>query len=291
MKNRGISVKKILISLFLIAVVIIGCGVVYARIIPGVDEPFDPGNYYSPTSISYPDSAPSVFTMRDLAGQGGSVFDYVRNTKEILAVENKTNWSKTVLEILGIEIMDSTPANPYILTTIQTNTNQIDDNIIKSWRTSETSAFFENKYFRDFNKYDNEGTENYDQFKQREEMEKIYKTYAEAIDEIRKTEDKEIELIDKIQTASDTAQGEMEMNQLQAQLESVQSSLNRKRNALLGIYMDLKAAESKIASDETLKQARIIQNGELIIENPYDRSDLSKKQYKKNEAIGFVTMK
>lgn len=283
--------KKILISLFLIAVALIGCGVVYARIIPGVDEPFDPPNYYSPTSISYPDSAPSVFTMRDLAGQGGSVFDYVRNTKEILAVENKTNWSKIVFEILGIEIIDSSPVNPYVLNTIKTDVNIINDNTINSWKNSETFTFFENKYFRDFDKYDNEGKEDYDQFKQREELEKIYKTYAEAIDEIRKTEDKEIELINKIQEISDTAQGEMEMNQLQAQLSAVQSSLDRKRNALLGIYMDLKAAENKIESDEILKQSRIIQNGELIIEDPYDRSNLSKKQYKKFDAIGFVTMK
>lgn len=40
----------------------------HAEVIPGVDEPFDPPNYYSPTSISYPDSAPSLFTLRELLG-------------------------------------------------------------------------------------------------------------------------------------------------------------------------------------------------------------------------------
>ena len=285
--------KKILISLFLLITVIIGCGIVYAAWtpIPGVDIPYDPPNYYSPTSISYPDSAPSVFTMRDLSRQGGRVFDYMRYVQEVMAVANKTEWSKTVLEMLGIEIIDSTPADPYILTTIKTDTNVINYNTMDSWRTSETFTFFDNKFFRDFNKYDNNGTEDYDPFKQHEELEKIYKTYANAIDEIRKTEEQEIELIMQIQEATNMARGEMEINQLKAQLEAVQTSLDRKRNALMGLYMDFKAAESKIEKDELIKQTQIIENAELIIEDPYDRSDLSKKQYKKSESIGFVTMK
>ena len=48
----------------------------WAHIIPGVDRPFDSPNYYSLTSISYPDSAPSPFTLRDMAAQGGNVYDY-----------------------------------------------------------------------------------------------------------------------------------------------------------------------------------------------------------------------
>ena len=42
-------------------------GIGHARVIPGVDEPYDPANYYSMTSISYADSAPSPFALKDLA--------------------------------------------------------------------------------------------------------------------------------------------------------------------------------------------------------------------------------
>lgn len=38
--------------------------------IPGITEPYDPPNYYSPTSVSVPDSEPSPFALTDLARQG-----------------------------------------------------------------------------------------------------------------------------------------------------------------------------------------------------------------------------
>ena len=67
-------------------------GVGFARTIPGVDEPFDPANYYSMTSISYADSAPSPFALKDLARQKGHVYDYARHMKALLTTQNMENW-------------------------------------------------------------------------------------------------------------------------------------------------------------------------------------------------------
>ena len=52
--------------------------VAYAWSIPGVTEPFDPPNYYSPTSISWPDSAPSPFALKYSSYQEHPVRDKVR---------------------------------------------------------------------------------------------------------------------------------------------------------------------------------------------------------------------
>ena len=67
-----------------------------SHLIPGVDIPYDPTAYYSPTAISWADSAPSRYALDDLAGAGGQVYDYVRHMKSILANEK-------LMEILGIE--------------------------------------------------------------------------------------------------------------------------------------------------------------------------------------------
>lgn len=87
--------------------------VAFAEVIPGVDEPYDPTAYYSPTAISWADSAPSEFALDDLAANGGSVYDYTRHIKslifgerfkDILSVEsdktkqeelNTKNWSES----------------------------------------------------------------------------------------------------------------------------------------------------------------------------------------------------
>lgn len=73
-------------------------GVTFAKHhkVAGVDYPYDPTAYYSPTAISWADSAPSRFALEDLAGAGMQVYDYVRHMKSILANEK-------LMEILGIE--------------------------------------------------------------------------------------------------------------------------------------------------------------------------------------------
>lgn len=285
--------KKSFIALILVFGVIIGYGVVYARIIPGVDEPFNPPAYYSLTEISYEDS-PSTFTMRDLASQGGEVYDYTRHLKHILAEENKKSWWATVLDMLGIEIKDSSPTNFSILNITKTDLDVLNKNTIKAWKTTETYSFFENKNFNDFNRFDNnEETVDKDMeaIKQTEEIEKIYKSFAETLTEIRKTEEEETKLIERIQAASQTAQGEMELNQLQTQLETIQSALNRKRNMLLGCYNQLKTVENQIKNDEALRKYQNLYEKQIMIFDPYDRTELQKKDYKRPEGIGFVNMK
>ena len=68
----------------------------FAEIIPGVDEPYDPTAYYSPTAISWADSAPSPYAVRDLVSNGGRVYDYTRHIKSIL-------FGDTFEKILGVE--------------------------------------------------------------------------------------------------------------------------------------------------------------------------------------------
>ena len=72
-KKKFLAVMSVLSAGF-----ISGYGLIaYAYIIPGVDEPFNPAAYYSLTQISWADS-PSPYALKDLASNGGSIFDYTR---------------------------------------------------------------------------------------------------------------------------------------------------------------------------------------------------------------------
>lgn len=77
--------KKKWIATALVLGFSLGYGTTYARhhMIPGVDMPFDPANYWTMDTISAPDSAPSEYALRDLANQGGQVYDHTRHLKAI----------------------------------------------------------------------------------------------------------------------------------------------------------------------------------------------------------------
>ena len=79
--------------------------IAHARIVPGVDEPFDPTAYYSLTEISYADSAPSVFALREL--ERGEVFDYTRYIKSQLFGEKFEGILGKIKEMAGIQEKDN----------------------------------------------------------------------------------------------------------------------------------------------------------------------------------------
>ena len=78
---------------------------IYAWEIPGYTIPYDPPNYYNPTTVSIPDSKPSYFTMMDLERQQGSVYDYTRHMKEIIVGNNYSTWINFLADQLGIEAL------------------------------------------------------------------------------------------------------------------------------------------------------------------------------------------
>lgn len=97
--------KIIRFLLTILSILLLSISIAFAGI-PGITEPFDPPNYYSPTSVSIPDSAPSPFALKDLAAQGYKVHDVINSKKDIisslkikeqLTVNNKTYPAGTVL--------------------------------------------------------------------------------------------------------------------------------------------------------------------------------------------------
>lgn len=76
----------VLLGLALLPTMFYSVNLAYAKHhrIAGVDYPYDASAYYSMTAISWADSAPSKYALRDLAGNGGNVIDLTRLVKSIL---------------------------------------------------------------------------------------------------------------------------------------------------------------------------------------------------------------
>lgn len=77
------------IAFLLAAVALTGATMALAKHHPiaGIDYPYDSAAYYDLTKVDLADS-PSTFALRDLAAQGGSVYDYTREMKSILFGDN-----------------------------------------------------------------------------------------------------------------------------------------------------------------------------------------------------------
>ena len=262
-------------------------GVGFARTIPGVDEPFDPVNYYSMTSISYVDSAPSPFALKDLARQKGNVYDYARHMKAIQATQNMENWLATALERFGIKVKNITPLDNSILATVQRNIASLNGDTESSSLGEKTLDFWKNQIFRSADgEYVDEST--YKPEEQYRAAAEIYKLYGDNAKGFIDTAANERANINAIMEASNNAQGEMQADQAKADAMAMVEAETARRNTLLGNLASIKAVEGKIKQNEDLAFQRQVQAAQITIEDPYHRTERSKKLYEKSEPKGFV---
>ena len=261
-------------------------GIGYARVIPGVDEPYDPANYYSQTSISYADSAPSPFALKDLARQGGNVYDYARHMKAIMATQNTENWLATALERFGIKVKNMNPLDNSILTIVQRNLACLNEDTNSSSLGEKTMDFWKSRIFRNDEAYEDEST-----FKAQDQYQaaaEIYKLYGDNAKGFIDTADSEQANIFAIVEASNNAEGEMQADQAKADAMAMVEAETARRNKLLGNLASIKSVEGKIKQNEDLAFRRQVQAAQISIEDPYHRTARSEKLYEKSEPKGFV---
>ena len=258
----------------------------FAHVVPGVDEPYDPANYYSMTSISYADSAPSPFALKDLARQGGNVYDYARHMKAIMATQNMESWLSTAMERFGITVKNINPLNNSILTTVQRNIASLNSDTNSSSFGDKTMDFWKSKIFRNDEGYEDENT-----FKAQEQYQaaaEIYKIYGDNAKGFIDTASSEQANIAAIVEAGNNAEGEMQADQAKADAMAMVEAEIARRNKLLGNLASIKAVEGKIRQNEDLAFRRQVQAAQISIEDPYHRTPRSQKLYEKSEPKGFV---
>ena len=258
----------------------------FAHTVPGVDEPYDPANYYSMTSISYADSAPSPFALKDLARQNGNVYDYARHMKAILATQNMEDWLATAMERFGIQVKNITSLDKGILTTLQKNIASLNEDTNSSSMGEQTLDFWKSRIFRSTEGYEDEKSFNAQE--QYQAAAEIYKHYGDNAKGFIDTDSSEQANIAYILEASNNAEGEMQADQAKADAMAMLEAEAARRNTLLGNLASIRAAEGKIKQNEDLAFQRQVQAAQVSIEDPYHRTERSKKLYEKSEPKGFV---
>ena len=258
----------------------------FAHVVPGVDEPYDPANYYSMTSISYADSAPSPFALKDLARQGGNVYDYARHMKAIMATQNMESWLSTAMERFGITVKNMNPLDNSILTTVQRNIASLNADTNSSSLGERTMDFWKSRIFRNDEGYEDE--RNFRAQDQYQAAAEIYKIYGDNAKGFIDTASSEQANIAAIVEAGNNAEGEMQADQAKADAMAMVEAETVRRNKLLGNLASIKAVEGKIRQNEDLAFRRQVQAAQISIEDPYHRTARSEKLYEKSEPKGFM---
>jgi len=263
-------VKKFKPSFLLIPAFFAVCGAVaFAEVVPGVDEPFNPGAYYSPTEISWEDS-PSTFALRDLAGAGGSVYDYTRHIKSIL-FEGKfesileVDKAKTANDEINSKPFDSSvfAETRQELEKVRQGTEKISTKI----DIGESNATLRQDIPDDWEGYENTA---YDKSAKQIWLDQTYRNVAEkaklSLDEMETS----INAANTILAHTNQAEGEMQLLQAQNELKALLAYELARRNALDANMANMQAAFHADNYDESIEAAYKLYMTDMQVSDPYD---------------------
>lgn len=282
-----LSLKKKSCIAVAAALVIVGGSAVYARTVPGWDEPWDPPNYYSPTSISWADTNNPSFFYRDLGWQGGSVLDPKRLAQWVTTVSQCVSWLSNAENILELKIINSLPISADIFKKDQQMLKKTQTITAEAYKRSQGQGIFGSEDFRKSNRW-NEDEYEYSADKQAQAVEnataKIAETSAAAIAD---TEEINRQLDALLQQAAE-AKGERELAQINMQIQALKEAVWARRNALITNFANMNSITETVKNNKLLNDSRQIREAKLNIQDPYNRSEHQEKLVPKPEPIGFV---
>ena len=247
--------------------------------------PLDPANYWSPTSISWADTAnPRHYFYGDLRGQGGQVYDYTRIVKSVLFAGNFENILQVISEQLGIDILNRKPLDtatmeqsghtvvykgqtvPILYASIKANTLQ---------GSPEFHTFTESTAHHDMDR---------DRIKQRREIAAAAETYAEVAQGAASDSD-------ETRAAVQALLDETELRQILSRLEALQASGATQVSALLAARTHLQRDQQAEELDTEIERQKEYTKGELLFIDPYSEELKKSYPYEREKPKGFVPFK
>lgn len=272
----------------------VGCLIVgeavYASVVPGWDEPWDPPNYYSPTSISWADTNNPSFFYRDLGWQGGSVLDTERLAKWTTIVSQCNSWLENAQKIISIKIQNTLHLDSGKLAINDTARKHVENITAETYRLSQGNGILGSDAFRKASKND-EDQKKYDKDEQAQAIENaaisVAETSRQAMSDIADIDRQ----LDELMLQAQQAQGETEIRQINGQIHALWEAVWARRNALLANMANMKSISDAVKNDELLEGARISEAAKLNIQDPYNRSQRQEELLPKPEAKGFVRFK
>ena len=287
--SLGRGAKLSLMAVGVVAMLTGGIGVTSAwHHIPGVTEPFDPPNYYNPLTVSIPDSAPSPFALRDLAEQGGTVYDMTRDIKSVLYGEKFLNILTTIVEKLGIAKIDHQSVSSDLLAEGTNHTQEMQDRgyevaQIEEWKRVEQSPLFHR-----FDEKEEKYNAPRDSMGQWRVLADAYTAYAKGAQLAISDHAESDAVMQKLLDALAHAQGEKEIRQIGAQIEALNATEDAKRTALLAALTELKATKQREETDRALEHQRQVERAKVIVADPFDKEAVKASGYERRKPLGFV---
>ena len=243
--------------------------IAYAHVIPGVDEPYNPEAYYSLTEISWADS-PSPYALKDLASNGGSVFDYTRYIKSILFADKFEKLAETDADKTNNDEINSTPFSEEIFaeTTVALKIIGIGtEKVARTATIDETNPYLRQGNDDHWDTYDQNSFNRQDKYKW---LDDTYKNFADgAKSEIIETE-KTIEAAKKIFEHTNAAEGHLQMYQAQNELKTLLAYELARQNALDANLSQLQAVNQAAEYDSNVESAYIDSITKFDVIDPYD---------------------
>ncbi len=275
--------KKLWVGSVVLGGLVAGVSLTYAKIIPGVDVPYDPGAYYSSTAISYADS-PSTFFYRDLSSGGNIVYDPERHQKNILSCIKHDEILKMVKDLFKKREEDKTPfGNDGIKSGLQEAQQKTASlNMAKSIKEGADKVFSNEKL----------SEEEYalrTRYKQIEYLNDVYRQIAENSQKSLQNSLERQQLLEDAMQRSATAQGSLQAEQARADIEALKQEELAERNMLLENITAMDAVTQQYKVDQEIRNARNVMDAksQFSFSDPYHMDDYEKKHYEKPVPLGL----
>lgn len=263
-----------------------------AHIIPGVDRPFDPPNYYSLTGISYPDSAPSPFTLRDMAAQGGNVYDYTRELKSVLFGSKFLDILQMVAEQFGIHLQNSVQMSPDLIvynTSVVAAKQQNTDAIYQM--AIEGNDLRKSPYFHSYEESEAQYDAPRNKAAQRREIDAAAASYAAAAQQALADREATNAAVNALVEAAANTESETTLKQIIAQLHALEASEKAQTKALYAAWLKLNETQQREELDEAIEHEKNVQNAKILVADPFDKASAALSGYERPKPQGFVPFK
>ena len=267
-----------------------GFGMVSARVIPGIDEPYNPAAYYSLTAISWEDS-PSPFALRDLAESGGNVYDYTRHIKSILFGDNFKDILAVATSMTQNEVINTTPFTSDIYTETDSALSLLRQGMETIGKQVDISEG--NPYLRqgDSDEWEAYNENAYDQRQKQIWLDQSYRQMVEGSQQELAGMENALTAASAVLAHSNQAQGELQLLQAQNELKALLVYEFARQNALDANIAQINATRQANEYDETAESAFLEAITRMDVADPYDSKEyaLVKESdgYEKPEAPGM----
>ena len=259
------------------------CGynlVAYAYSVPGWTEPYNPAAYYSLTEISFEDS-PSPFALKDLARNGGTVYDYTRHIKSILAGDNFEKTAEIAVSKTENEEINIKPFTEEIFLETGSALNIVEigtEKVSKVAVIDESNGKLRQGNDDDWESYNFADYNTQDKYRW---LDEVYKDFVSGSrQEIAETENV-IRTAEKILNHTNIAEGNLQMYQAQNELKTLLAYELARQNALDANFAQLQAVYQSSEYDEIVEAAYIDSITKFDVVDPYDEVDykMLKEEY------------